>query len=166
MSPDAHVFATLTAKQRETLELAAAGHSSKEIAQKLGISFHAVDQRLEAVRRVLGGISRREMVRWYNSCHLNKLAYGSLEVDFPGGPGQASGAPDVETELVFDDAGILRAPWDTARTAPGAGGFLASLDEVPRRILVVTLLTLPMLALVVIFGLSVATWFSSLLSGG
>ncbi|MCJ7421566.1 helix-turn-helix domain-containing protein [Sphingomicrobium astaxanthinifaciens] len=57
-SPEARL-ARLTEGQRECLRLVAAHHNSKEIAAKLGISPHTVDQRIRIALHTLG-VSRRQ----------------------------------------------------------------------------------------------------------
>ncbi|RIV93410.1 LuxR family transcriptional regulator [Aurantiacibacter xanthus] len=64
ISPD-HLFDSLTAKQRETMDLLCDGWTSKEIATKLGVSESAVVQRIETVRAKSGGLLRKELVRLY-----------------------------------------------------------------------------------------------------
>ena len=58
-----HREEVLTLKQREALEMVADHLSSKEIAQRLGISPHSVDKRLDEARRRLGAATRKEAVR-------------------------------------------------------------------------------------------------------
>ncbi|HYR94284.1 MAG TPA: LuxR C-terminal-related transcriptional regulator [Methylomirabilota bacterium] len=53
----------LTARQREVLDLVAAGNSNKEIAHRVGISEAAVKKHLEALRRRYGANNRVQLVR-------------------------------------------------------------------------------------------------------
>ena len=55
----------LTTKQREVMALVADNRTSKEIANLLGISESAVNQRIEMIRTRLGGIPRGELARLY-----------------------------------------------------------------------------------------------------
>lgn len=68
------LFENLTAKQREALNLASQGLTSKEIARLLKISHHSVDKRIDAVRLQLDGMPRNTLVRlfreWETRCHL------------------------------------------------------------------------------------------------
>ena len=56
-------FARLTRKQRDVLELLVEYKTSKEISRILSISPHTVDQRIDSVRRMLGGVGRRELIQ-------------------------------------------------------------------------------------------------------
>jgi DNA-binding CsgD family transcriptional regulator len=53
----------LTPKQRETLHLLGQGFTSKEMAQILGVSPSAIDQRIICILRNNGLASRRDLVR-------------------------------------------------------------------------------------------------------
>ena len=55
----------LTEGQRDCLQLVARLHSSKEIARKLAISPHTVDQRLKRAQSILGVSSRFEAARLF-----------------------------------------------------------------------------------------------------
>ena len=56
---------TLTAKQREALELLLQHKTSKEIAQILGISPHTVDQRIDGAKEKLGAATRGDLAVIY-----------------------------------------------------------------------------------------------------
>ncbi|WP_448659201.1 helix-turn-helix domain-containing protein [Sphingomonas sp. CJ99] len=56
-------IALLTARERNCLELVGEGFRSKEIAVRLGISHHTVDQHLKAAVRKLGATSRQDAAR-------------------------------------------------------------------------------------------------------
>ena len=60
----------LTTGQREVLDLGAAGFTSKEIARKLGISSHTVDQRFARARVCFGAADRRDTIRLYRAAIL------------------------------------------------------------------------------------------------
>jgi DNA-binding NarL/FixJ family response regulator len=53
---------TLTPRELEVLELVASGLSNKEIAEKLGVSFHTVKFHVNAILGKLGASSRTEVV--------------------------------------------------------------------------------------------------------
>lgn len=53
----------LSAREREVLRLLARGHDAKSIAHRLGVSVHAVNERLRAARRKLSVSSSREAAR-------------------------------------------------------------------------------------------------------
>lgn len=59
-------LSTLTAKQREVLDLLLRHKSSKEIARSLNISHYTVDQRITAARQKLGVSSRGELACAYS----------------------------------------------------------------------------------------------------
>jgi DNA-binding CsgD family transcriptional regulator len=58
-------LAALTDKQREVLDLLIEYKTSKEIAKRLAISPHTVDQRIEFAKRKLGARSRQELAVQY-----------------------------------------------------------------------------------------------------
>jgi DNA-binding CsgD family transcriptional regulator len=57
---DITILDTLTAKQREVLDLLMQHKTSKEIARELRISSHTVDQRIQFAKEKLGARSRSE----------------------------------------------------------------------------------------------------------
>lgn len=59
------VLASLTAKQRDVLDLLIDHQTSKEISRTLGISPHTVDQRITLARAKLGVASRSEVAQAY-----------------------------------------------------------------------------------------------------
>lgn len=60
-----HQDVDLTEREREVLSLLIQGHETKSIATVLGISIHAVNERLRDARRKLGASSSREAARRY-----------------------------------------------------------------------------------------------------
>jgi len=64
-SDSAFVLARLTGKQREVLDLLIEHKTSKEIARRLGISPHTVDQRIQFAKDKLGAVSRNEAAVTY-----------------------------------------------------------------------------------------------------
>ena len=59
------VFAKLTSKQHQVINLVAELRTSKEIAWLLGISESAVNQRIGTVRGRVGNATRAELARRY-----------------------------------------------------------------------------------------------------
>lgn len=53
----------LSEREKETLRLLLEGHDAKSVARSLGISVHAVNERLRTARRKLGVSSSREAAR-------------------------------------------------------------------------------------------------------
>ena len=115
MSEDLKIAAlldTLTAKQREVVELVAEGLTSKEIARKLGITESAVNQRIEVVRQRLGGISRASIGRIYRQT-------STLVITIPTS-NSLTGKP-IQLQAL--------ATSDQQSSTEGVGGFAASDDE-------------------------------------
>jgi DNA-binding CsgD family transcriptional regulator len=59
------VFAGLTERQRQAMQLLSEGRTSKEIAYLAGISESAAIQRIESVRSKAGGLLRKNLAREY-----------------------------------------------------------------------------------------------------
>ena len=135
-SPLTGVFASLSAKQRQVMELLSEGRTSKEIAWTLGISESAAIQRIESVRAKAGGLLRKELAREYR---LFVQAGGAREISAedldgtcndltgkffqlpPGSDeGQSGGRNQADKELVLADAipFEVAAPW-ASRSEPG-----------------------------------------------
>ena len=53
-------FALLSAREREVLEMTAAGHTNSEIAERLDVTVHAVKFHLSSIYRKLGVGNRTE----------------------------------------------------------------------------------------------------------
>ena len=58
-------LSALTDKQRQVLDLLIEYTTSKEIAKRLAISPHTVDQRIEFAKRKLGARSRQDLAVQY-----------------------------------------------------------------------------------------------------
>ena len=103
------VFNHLTDKQREALDLAARGFTSKEIARQLEISPHSVDKRIDAVRSQLDAMPRQRLVRefreWDERCHSITGEQITVE-NHPESAPEDSTQSTGET-LVFGDALVL-----------------------------------------------------------
>lgn len=99
------IFSELTDKQREALDLAAAGLTSKEIGRELGISPHSVDKRIDAVRAQLDAMPRNRLVREFrywstggDSITGDLPPLAGIPFPPPNGSSQLSG-----DTLLFDD---------------------------------------------------------------
>jgi DNA-binding CsgD family transcriptional regulator len=84
-------LAALTDKQRQVLDLLIQYKTSKEIARRLEISPHTVDQRIEFAKRKLGARSRKDLAVQYRQM---VEIYDHLTYEF-----SRIGSPP----LVFDD---------------------------------------------------------------
>lgn len=76
---------TLTAKQREVLELLLQHKTSKEIAQILGISPHTVDQRVDGAKDKLGAATRGDLAMIYRrlSGISERMTYEDSHIENP-----------------------------------------------------------------------------------
>lgn len=72
---DTHETLTLAQQQSKCLMLLIAGYSSKQIANKLGLSSRTVDYYLQHIRKILGCASSKEMITTYYSQIVNKFSY-------------------------------------------------------------------------------------------
>nr|WP_121116353.1 helix-turn-helix transcriptional regulator [Croceibacterium ferulae] len=98
-------LASLTAKQRNVLDLLIAHKTSKEIARELGISPHTVDQRIQFAKGKLGVDSRGEVAQAYRllldavaRTHgepSEPLAYEETRIAAPLPPVDIDGANDA-----------------------------------------------------------------------
>ncbi|WPZ04172.1 helix-turn-helix transcriptional regulator [Blastomonas marina] len=97
----------LTEKEREALLLVADNLSSKEIARILNISPSAVDQRIDAARRKLGGVRRTEAARWLSRACENSPC---KPIPVPRSPGNAATpvVPDADFGRAAQAARPLR----------------------------------------------------------
>ncbi|WP_339826754.1 helix-turn-helix transcriptional regulator [uncultured Parasphingorhabdus sp.] len=89
--------------QRDCLRLVLAHHNSKEIARKLGVSPHTVDQRLRTAIRILEVQSRFEAARKFAAFEADDryqpLIYQMPDVE----PGRKNGEPDSSTGRTVRD---------------------------------------------------------------
>lgn len=108
----------LTEKQEQALGLVADHMSSKEIAQRLGISPHSVDKRLDDARRRLGAATRKEAARLFTdqkrALHGGEWFTGET-VTVPKSGTSAHTDEDERNDALysFADVGIMPqpAPW-------------------------------------------------------
>lgn len=126
-----NLAAALSEKQREVLELVVARYSSKEIARKLGISKHTVDQRITLARQKFGAASRNELVTRYlaSQAICDRVAYDPAQVPesfIPHDIG-AQGEQSGPIFSVADMAGFT-SPFVSAEGSP-LDHPLASLDR-------------------------------------
>lgn len=94
----------LTEAQREVLRLVLTRHSSKEIAQKLGISPFSVDKRIERAIATLGATSRfdaaRRLAEHEGALAYEPLAYEAIDLSPPPG--------DAPSPLTTEPGGLGR----------------------------------------------------------
>jgi DNA-binding CsgD family transcriptional regulator len=103
----------LTEKQAEVLPLVRDGLTTKEIARRLNISPHTVDQRIDAARRKLGASTRAEAARVYASQFQipQKTIYEPIPLTRDDR--DAASPPLPRGDLRFEDAMFdERAAWD------------------------------------------------------
>lgn len=102
------LFADLTDKQREVLDLLLQHKTSKEIARRLDISPHTVDQRIQFAKQKLGASSRSEVAVAYRRLLelCGRTTYGesgiaaaTLATDGGRGSGAAFAKPPIRTRL-------------------------------------------------------------------
>lgn len=108
------LLAGLTGKQREVLDLLLQHQTSKEIARRLEISPHTVDQRIEFAKRKLGVNSRSEVAVTYR--RLLQLS-GRLTYEESGIAGVGIGRDDASGA----QASLKEpAPWTPIRSGASA----------------------------------------------
>jgi DNA-binding CsgD family transcriptional regulator len=78
--------ATLTEAERRAVALLGEGHTAKSIAGELGISVHAVNERLREARRKTGLASSREVARWLRAQGPQENRDEQIGVDAPPDP--------------------------------------------------------------------------------
>jgi DNA-binding CsgD family transcriptional regulator len=86
----------ITDAQRVALRLAAQGYESKEIAPLLGVTYHAVDKRIERAVRVMGATDRKEAARMLmleENQTYERTAYEPSDVEIPA-PQAIVGVPN------------------------------------------------------------------------
>lgn len=96
MSPNEYHHAGLRDIHKECLRLVAQHYSSKEIARKLGISKHTVDQRLQHATQKLGAASRFDAARRFheaetklgNPIPYDRMIYDAADISFETADGR------------------------------------------------------------------------------
>lgn len=107
----------LTDKQCEALDLVLCHMSSKEIAQHLGVSPRAVDQRLDAARLKLGAATRVEAAKIYQRHKLRSTCDQITSEPFPLPPEARQQHDDISAD---DEPGF---------TLQDAGAWLGTFHE-------------------------------------
>ncbi|MBL0924757.1 MAG: helix-turn-helix transcriptional regulator [Sphingomonadaceae bacterium] len=90
MSPNEYHHAGLRDIHKDCLRLVAQHYSSKEIARKLGISKHTVDQRLQHATQKLGAASRFDAARRFHEAEArlgqpipyDRMTYDAADMSF------------------------------------------------------------------------------------
>ncbi|MCY1670778.1 helix-turn-helix transcriptional regulator [Novosphingobium sp. SL115] len=100
----------LSEKQREVLDLILDRRTNKEIAQILGVSASAVEQRLQSVRRRLGVTSRADLARTYavlleacQVCAGEQLQVAIKGVPVHAIPNESGGFAAIGSEVIGGD---------------------------------------------------------------
>ena len=192
-SDDASSLDRLSPKQRECLELVLQHQTSKQIAQKLRISRHTVDQRLDSARRILDAQTRVDAAVAYdrmrrihqssihestyskltNENHVvfheietERFAHEPFAVGTPAEFGHASDQPNVSGLLTLEDAAqsALLPPWEKDAVIWPFAGSLAGANETVRRLTLIAGISLLMMA-VAIVALALAESLTRLMSG-
>lgn len=114
-----HVFDSLTDKQHETLMLAAAHLTSKQIALELSVSPVTIDKRIEALRARLGFLARTELLRLYRQwCQIHDRTIDDPIILGVGASDAADLGPQpADHALLFEDSILFdaRSSWDQQR---------------------------------------------------
>ena len=158
-------FAGVTEKQREVLDLLLEQRTTKEMAHSLGVSPSAIDQRIDALRRRAGDVTRAELTRlWrdHRSGTCDRIPYENSQL--PPHPAALHLTPqDAERGIFrFDDvAGFApSAPWNSHEplVVPEA---LDGSDATPQRIWLAVKIAVG-IVLVLLVGLAVSGEMASL----
>lgn len=181
----------LTAKQCECLELVLCHLTSKQIAQRLGISPHTVNQRLDGARKALGANTRLDAaVKYAKSKGIpESLVYHAPEGEEDRKDSMAYedglphrtvydpealasldrvpveiGQPDGSGYLILEDSSqqMRSAPWDNDAVLRPFAGALAETNETVRRLAMILGLSVLMM-MVIIVGIAVAESLTGIL---
>jgi len=90
-----HVLGELTAKQRQVMDLLIQHQTSKEIARRLSISPHTVDQRIQFAKEKLGAATRSEAAVAYRRLveTYGQMTYDESGIADPDEPVDEGGGP-------------------------------------------------------------------------
>ena len=148
----------LSPKQCDALRLVFVGKTSKEISRELGIVPRAVDQRLDAARKILGASERGEAARKFYELHCASEGLTS-DPFLLGETGAGQGSRERDPSLyVFGDALTFTAPaaWEQ-RNFPSqrverrfAPGLPSATSGPENRIMWIMIGALAILALVIL----------------
>ena len=116
-------FDRLTEKHRAVMDLVCNDFEHKEIARRLGISPRTVEQRMAAVREILGTAGRGSTVRAYRQLQrmCGQATYGSPPLD----------SESFQHLTPLSDAGL--GPVFTLRRTPTIGDGLVIAEPLQRR---------------------------------
>ncbi len=160
-------YAALTEKQRQVLDLLIQYKTSKEIARRLGISPHTVDQRIEFAKRKLGARSRqdlavqyRQMVEIYDHLTYEFSRIGTPAIAFDDGDRNEAGVALEATHPKLTKLGDETAGSADYRVVPemfeGRYGTLARIGAI--------VATAALLIFVVVGGLALFSQLSEVLA--
>ena len=114
----ATIFAALTDKQHEALELACQHLTSKQIAQELGVAPVTIDKRIDAVRAKLGHPPRAELMRLYSAWLLQyeRMVDDPIILTQTTQTGEETDSQFDGSTMVFEDSLVFdaRRPWDSS----------------------------------------------------
>lgn len=163
-SEDEQRWARLTDKQRACLDLLLEHLTSKQIARRLGISKHTVDQRLAGAREILGASDRSEAAFIYGQLKpiYDRMTYDAVQV--PRGPVL------VRSEFANGDAASLLELHDSAKLSSGSASSglpfrdLWRHDHSSARRMAIMTAMLAAIVLILLGGLGIAQALNQLFS--
>jgi DNA-binding CsgD family transcriptional regulator len=167
-SEEDFVIASLTAKQRQVLDLLIEHKTSKEIARRLHISPYTVDQRINFAKDKLGARTRGEAARAYRELieACGRSAYGNSGIGIAGvvgdGPGGAQlPLPESAPPEPARNGGVSAPEADFSVVPESFDGRFGTLVRLGAIFVIAV-----MLVLVVLGGLAIYTQLSLLLGAG
>lgn len=112
-------LAALTEKQRQVLDLLIQYKTSKEIARRLAISPHTVDQRIEFAKRKLGARSRKDLAVQYRQMVeiYDHLTYEFSRIGSPAMVFDDGGRNEVELALLATHPKLTKLGYESAGSA-------------------------------------------------
>jgi DNA-binding CsgD family transcriptional regulator len=102
---------TLSEKEREVLRLLLAGHDAKSSARKLGVSHHAVHDRLRRARLKLGTTGSREAALLLRASETGSTGTPDIIVHEPIGGEAAAALPEGPSSATWKRPGSPRSQW-------------------------------------------------------
>jgi DNA-binding CsgD family transcriptional regulator len=104
----------LTEGQKACLRLVDDHHTSKEIARLLGISPFTVDQRLDAARRKLQAVSRKDAAKLFAAMEsgdiCEPLVYETRQLEAPGFTAISASPPDRAGQAFARFSSLISVP--------------------------------------------------------